>query len=225
MRHKSRTIFAALVAVFAFAAVASASALAALPEFIPSEGAKWPITMEGSAATASGRFDTINGHNWECSGNRVKGEITAAKALSATLELTNCSNLNEGGFQTGEEVGTVVLSGKGTLVYLNKAEKKVGILDEIPATEIRSEGGQVNIHVRGKLLIPITPINTSTTKFTLPIHGEGGLQEHRTYENEKGEVIKGHLEYAFNGGAYKEADLNMEGENHVTASKALTVKG
>jgi type 1 fimbria pilin len=224
MRFKNMTVLVAL-AVFALGAVGAASASATLPEFVPGEGAKFPITFQDATQqTAKGKFETINGNTWFCEGTQVKGDITGAKAVSVTIELTKCSKGTET-FGTGENPTTIVMPGTGTLVYINKAEKKVGILDEVPKTEIFVPGQGGVILVKGKLIIPITPLNTSTTKFALPIHGSVGKQEYRTYENEKGEVIKGHLEYNFFGSGYKEADLGMGGENNVTAGSALTVKG
>jgi len=82
------------------------------------------------------------------------------------------------------------------------------------------------LEIKGKLVIPITPLNTSTTKFTLPIHGgNGGLQEYRSYENEKGEVVKGaDPQYELTGDGFSEAGISMAGTNEVTASSALTIK-
>jgi hypothetical protein len=188
MRHKSRTIFAALVAVLALGAIASASASAALPEFVPGEGAKWPITFQDAAGARSSAIDSYNySIAPHCEGSQVKGEITAAKVASVTLELTGCWYAGGHEFWTeGQKQGTIVLPGKGTLVYIDKAEKKVGILDELKATKLKvsPEGEGWKAEIAGKLVIPITPLNTSTTKFALPIHSSSknaDIQEYRSY--------------------------------------------
>jgi hypothetical protein len=229
MRHKSRTIFAALVAVFTLGAVASASASAALPEFVPGTGAKFPIAFQDAAGARSSGFSSYSdGIAPRCEGSQVKGEITAAKVASVTLELTGCHYATAEFWSEGQKQGTIVLPGKGTLVYIDKAEKKVGILDELKTTHLETEEG-FEAEIKGKLVIPITPLNTSTTKFALPIHSSSknaDIQEYRSYENEKGEVVTGaYPRYAWNGGPAYEAALAMEGTNEVTAGSALTIKG
>jgi hypothetical protein len=129
MRHKSKTMLTALFAVFAFAAVASASASAALPEFVPAEGAKFPITFQDAAQKSDSSLLAIDDeYSPRCTGSQVKGEITAAKVASVTLELTGCyyagAKWSTGRGEEGKE--TMVLPGKGTLVYINKAEKRSG---------------------------------------------------------------------------------------------------
>jgi hypothetical protein len=202
------------------------------PEFIPGEGAKFPITFEDAAKKSASSFasegSSLTPH---CEGAQVKGAITVAKFASVTLEFTNCAlSGNSKVWNTGERAeGRVALPGKGTLVYIDKAEKKVAILDTLPKIEIHGEAG-FEAWIEGTLVIPITPLNTSTTKFALPIHGEGcGVggckQEYRSYENEKGEVVKNVLLKYSAGDGFSEASLQMEGTNEVTAGNALSVKG
>ena len=232
IRSRYRNVLVALVAVLALGVVGVASASAALPEFVPSEGAKFPITFQDAAQKTESFFETTLGttETPRCTGSQVKGEITGAKVASVTLEFTGCYTTGLHQVWTGEEgkPGTVVLPGTGTLVYINKAEKKVAVLDTLKKTYLFiSEGWEAEVW--GRIVIPVTPLNTSTTKFALPIHKKAsclGCQEYRSYENEKGEEVKFvHPFYEFSHGGQHEAALEMNGTNEVTASKALTVKG
>jgi hypothetical protein len=205
------------------------------PEFVPGEGAKFPIAFQDAAQKRTSFFEPNSGLGESpfCTGSQVKGEITGAKVASVTLEFTGCA-FYEKPVWTGElwETGTVVLQGIGTPVYIDKAEKKVALLDVLTKTSLKFSEGTF-AQIKGTLLIPVTPLNTSTTKFALPIHktGGAGLQEYRSRENEKNEVVKYvHPDYEpYSGGGFVEAAIEMEGKNEVlnevTAGSALTVKG
>jgi hypothetical protein len=225
MRHKSRTMFAALVAVLALTAVASASASAALPEFMPSAGGKYPITFEGSSATAHSKItNVLEEPPSKCEGFNTRGEITGSKALSLTVEFTKCRDASKECQTVGQLLGIEILSGTAKLVYINKATKQVGIvLAENPAV---IKCGSIEYGLRGSLVIPITPLNTNTSKLGLRIEGNGsGTQEFESYENEKGEVVKkAHLELNF-GSGYKGMALEVAEELKLATSKPLTVEG
>lgn len=227
MRHKGRTMLAALVAVLALGVVASASASAALPEFAP-EGGKFPVALEYSSASQSAYIENKSGTTaGKCQGVYAKGSITGAKTLSLTIELQSCGReqcTTEGSENRGE-----ILSGSASLVYINKSKKEVGVVLTQPRVELTCFGAET--FLRGGLVIPFTSINTKTTKLGVAIkrkatkegHEEKGIQEFQSYENEKSETVKANLEWNV-GSGYTTSDLEA-GAFSLTASKALTVEG
>jgi hypothetical protein len=194
------------------------------PEFVLGTGEKFPVTIEG---TQHGTADlsTSGGNFIECKEHKSQGEITGAKAASLTIELTGCRLVGpEVSCKTeGSPAEHIVLPGSGTLVYISKSTKKIGLLFNLPEVVYECEDG-LGGGIRGSIVIPVTPINTKTTKFDLPIHGAKGVQEPTEYENEKSEVKKARFEMEATAG-FTTAALQVEGENPLTTSKALTVEG
>jgi hypothetical protein len=220
-KSKSARILATLVVALALGAVASASASAALPEFVPGEGAKFPIAVKYSEA-ASSHIENTGGSRWTtCTATTVTGNITAAKAASLTLAFTGCKANLEGSCHTsGAPEGQETLSGTGSLVYIKKTTKQVGLLLAVSATKILC--GNVTINVRGSIVIPVTPINTLTSALTIIVHGTNGKSEFRSYENEKGETKGAHLETNI-GVGYEESCLFVEGQSRLATSSPLTI--
>jgi hypothetical protein len=224
MKHKGRTMFAALAAALALGVVASASASAALPEFVPAEGGKLPIALEGSLPTGKGGITSGSEKaNLLCEGIYAKGEITGAKTASLSIELRDCKDGAGYYCEFGEKGSDVeYFSGSASLAYLNKAKKEVGLV--LTQKRIKGDCISESAWIQGGLIIPITPVNTKTSKPTFTIRGNGkGVQEFQSYENEKGEVVKSHLELNLGSGPIMAA---LEtGALSLTASKALTVEG
>ena len=215
----------AAVAVLALASAYTASAFAALPEFVPGEGAKWPITFEGTERVGAG-WEWANGGLFECSPVASKGEVTGAKAASLTLEWTGCTEESRRYYTKGEPEGTVVIPGGGTLVYISKASKEVGLLFTLKETVKVYREGSVIFKLSGSELIPLTPLDTLMSKFDLPFEkgAKAGAPKYSQYENEKGEVKKAGIVIAY-GGIENSGVLEIHGADAVTASKALKVVG
>jgi hypothetical protein len=229
-RNRCRAIGATFVAALALGAVASASASAALPEFALSSGEKFPVTIEGSTSSGYSGIEARNGSLWgACVGAKTKGEITGAKAISLTLELASCGETSHHYHTKGAPVGTIVVSGTGTLVYISKATKAVGVLFTPKETKVYEDGGSetgASFEFWGNIVVPVTPIDTKTSKFELPFRkGKGaGEQEFTKYENEKGEVKSATL-IQYIGGYEGVADLYIDNNYSLTASKSLTIEG
>jgi len=217
MRHKGRTMLAALVAVLALGVVASASASAALPEFVPGEGAKFPVAAEVTSVTST-VLENDAGSQWsDCQGVTLKGSVTGAKTASLTAELTNCRvSGDEQCHTSGAPEGHETLSGTGSLVYVSKATKQTGLDFTVAAAKILC--GSLTINVKGSFVIPVT---ASGGKLNVQIKGSGGKPETKYYENEKGEKKSCYLETNF-GVGYEESDLNI-GELKLATSSPLTI--
>lgn len=228
MISRYKTMFAALVAVFALAAVASASASAALPEFVP-EGGKFPVALEGNFTTAETNWSDASGSvvpfTGSCKGVKVTGSIEAAKSAALSIEGKNCQSpaYIRWCFTPGSEEGVEIISGNASLVYISKSKKELGLLFATKATTIHC--GTSETDVQGSLIIPVTPVNTKTSKVDLLItSNKKGKNTDTSYENEKGEVKHAWLELEV-GAGFSEAAFEVEAYLNLTASKSLTVSG
>ncbi len=197
-----------------------------LPEFVLPEGETLPATLEGAFPSVKSSLDNYGNEPQSCSGAKVKGAIASAKALSLTLEFEKCVRKEGLKCKTaGAEAGLELLPGSGGLVYLDKAKKEVGIFLTLNETvKIECEEGE-KLELRGTVLIPVTPVNTETTKVNLAaIHSDGkGKQTVETYENEKGEVEKAKLELEA-GGGFKAGAIEIAEALDLTANKSLTIE-
>jgi hypothetical protein len=225
MRHTGRTMFAALVAVLALGVVASASASAALPEFVPGEGG-FPIMLKGSVTGPASNFNIATGNVFgECHGYNINGEITGAKIGTLTIETKECAERSRHYHTQGAGEGDLVMPYTASLVYINKATKEVGLLLKLPAPEVIVRGNEktLELAIRGSILVPLTPVNTKTSKLGLTFEGTGGNQAVSVYENEKGEKQKAKLESEPVSGGWWTTAFNMSGQISLAASKPLTV--
>jgi hypothetical protein len=224
MNHKGRTMFAALVAALALGVVASASASAALPEFVPGTGESFPSVVEYSYAGAHVEYRLLSGNAMECKGVTAKGSVTGAKALSLTVELSDCTT---GSGRTkcktsGAAEGHVIQPVTGTLVYLSKATKQVAV-DLKPTVETEILCSTIEIINKGSVPAPITPVNTKASTFDLKISAsEKNKQEYTHYENEQGKLTSAFFE--LNAGAgWELAALNFSEQVTLASSKPLTI--
>ncbi|HEV3047027.1 MAG TPA: hypothetical protein VGY13_06655 [Solirubrobacteraceae bacterium] len=215
-----------LTVAFALTAVASATASAALPEFVPGTGEKLPIKLEGSVSGATEvtlRNETNNGIY--CDGTSFKGEITGAKAASLTAELKNCKAEDKSNYQcstSGAGTGDVVVSGSGTLNYIDKATKRVGLVLKVAKEEILC-GGAYEYVIRGSIVIPLNPIDTKTSTLDMAIKGLT-KQEFTSYENESGEIKTAKLEVEVGAGFQPLVwNVGVVGEIALSASKPFTI--
>jgi hypothetical protein len=209
MRSKFRGGFVLLVAVFALSAVGVSSASAALPEFTGRFPDKMILTD-----THEVKFETAEGGGIVClTGLDAEGSITGAKTAAAKLTLKGCRypgaeqrKCTSTGMKTGEirteEVSVVP-------VYTSKASKTVGLdfnenTKKLPKEEptfakftCEYEWSET---VRGAVIVPITPVNTETSSFTLSLKSSAGKQLPTWFENEEGTKITNVLEGTSGGG-------------------------
>jgi hypothetical protein len=228
----------ALVAMVALGSLAAASASASLPEFT----GPFPIRHEASYGEV--KFETTTGSRLECSnapghGGTGTGEITAAKTITLKLTLKGCKYASlyacktEGASEGEIRTGSI----KGTLVYLAKATKEVGIafnpyepktLEEakVPPTTLASINcsNAAAITLRRTLLGHVRPVNTATTGFEQWFAQNNGQQTPSKYENE-GAEWSGVAEVAVNAGSFKEAGFQTNRpESKLFTEKVTEVK-
>jgi hypothetical protein len=184
MRPTFRSVLIALVAVFAFGALASASASAALPEF--GLGTKYPVPFTGSGSTAS--FKGAGG-TYVCSGSSITGEIVGPKEVAkVVVKFTDASNCVEFCQQTGfEKWETKEL--KGTIGYLVKSSHTVGLLLEPVAEPIAkcTHNVRSGAKLQGSIIGELGPVNLSRSSLELNFRGApgGGEQTLRSFEGEE----------------------------------------
>src|ERR1700722_5986380 len=173
MRHKGRTMFTALLAVFALGALAAASASASTlqPEFVPGPGASFPVAIENGMHAGRVSFEWTSTDWGTCSEKRRSGKIISAGPASLTLEWAGCSSKETRWHTEGAPEGHVVITGIGHLNYISSSPAKVGLVLAINETKLIA--GSSYIKLRGSLVIPVGPLNTEAVKLGLPTHEHG----------------------------------------------------
>jgi hypothetical protein len=179
--HRIKLIGLAILTVLAVSAVASATASAASPEFVPG-AAGTTFTGESGSGTL-----TASGGSITCTKDLLlNGKLTTAKNL-ATVEIhfTGCTAFGIfGAHSLGDSEGTILLTLDLLLCYISKDDKegKEGVHIEVAGKLIVVKGDQVG---------QITPVNTKTGKFTIvyknpPVQCEGKTEHFLAEENETG---------------------------------------
>ena len=227
MRSKSRTMLAALVAVLALGALASASASAALPELGPYHaGEKLTFTINEM------RFQNKGGNIWGCSGGTGEGEITGAKTIKAKLKFSGCvsSLLGKCGSKGAKSEEIVTISMPVELVYLNKEKHETALVfnynnGKTPFAEYECTN-QLRNEWTQSVIVPIAAKTLSKTFKLKFAHREisGGEWEQlpSQYENEAGKLVTAYPLITFFGGFTEPA--SMTGLVEMSSEKQFEVK-
>lgn len=225
-----RVIGLALAAVFAISAIASASAMAALPELVNAKGeaVKGAVTGASEGETI---LESKSGIKVTCTSGTSTGEVTGLKTVGKTVvTFKGCKESIFGNkCQTkGEEAGKIVtLKIKGTIGYIKKAvpiEVGLDLQPEVAGNFVTFEcGAFAKEEVKGSVIAPITPINTkvkTTGSFTLKYEkgASAGLQKVTKFEGGAEDV----LESALNGGGFEKS--NQQGTAKVKLAEEAELK-
>ncbi len=169
-----RILGVALAAVFAFGAVAIASA-AKMPEFKPA-------TNEGKSTSTTATF-TEEGEIFSITCKENTGTSTIKTATTGTFTET-FNKCKAAGIETctgeGEKSGVIKVTGSFTLGLIKKEEAGAGIEFKPEPTKFECAG--TKIEVTGCAAGPVTPTETSTTKFTVSLKAKSGKQEPDEFE-------------------------------------------
>jgi hypothetical protein len=195
-----------------------AKAKAGLPQFVPAEGVKFPIKLE-SKSTGAWKMAGGNGPRGECTGSKLKGEITGPKSLSVAVELEGCALTGQYVCHSeGLASGHMVVNGDGKLVYVAKVEKAVGTILTMPNFEC-PRGLRLT---RGGAVVAIGPVDKKGGEIQIAAEGNGeGSMRIKEYENEKGEKKHEILEWE-NGSGWESADL--EADSKLTSTSQFTIE-
>jgi hypothetical protein len=172
--------------VVALSATATATASAALPEFVG------PIPVPFTAKSGVTTLETVKKAQIRCASDTAAGEVTGPKTGSTTITLSGCEFVTIGfpcntpGLPPGEIVTTTLIM---TLGYINEPKHEAGV-DLATATGgplIEATCGPLRMIVDGSVIGKITPVNKVIAPpghFTLrfsqalgkqkPTHFEGG---------------------------------------------------
>jgi hypothetical protein len=208
--RKAMILGTAIVALAALSVIGSATASAALPEFLPAEGTFTSTSGAGTLAIEEGNTIT-------CESDTNTGSITGAKTVKLTVEFKGCKIFGFiGASSAGDASGVILVEATGELCYLSKAAKTVGLTLTLTKNVVISAAGQKS-EVKGKFIGEVKPVNTATTKGELILKEEKGLQSIKKCEG----GAETELEANENGGAFKKAGETTT--DTITFAKSTTI--
>lgn len=141
--RKLKVVMMALVAIVALSGIATATASAEPPEFLPGKAEE---KFKGTSGT--GTLEVPGEGPITCKSDSVTGENvgTNKKEAKATVTFEGCTVFGFIGAHSldSKKEGQIIVHAKLLLCYINKANHEVGVLTEIEP---------VHIEVAGKLII------------------------------------------------------------------------
>jgi len=159
-------VLAALVAVFAMSALASASASAALPEFVPTyKGGNKLTGSNGKVGFNLEQFGDV-----ECSANSATGSISGPKEISnLVIKFSGCGGEGRSALLCGEKWETKPLT--GTLGFLSKANKEVGLLLKSATGPVAECQTTYKQKILGSVIGSIIQLHAKTFRLTFETNG------------------------------------------------------
>ena len=144
------------VAAIAVCGASASTAAAALPGFVG------PMPQSFGSKLKASTLETVGGLKITCTGGTDSGQLTGPKALTDTIRFTGCilNGLICTNGRVAGEIETFPLN--GTLGYINKAKKQVGLDLAQPAglAFMSFECAEdLRVVVKGSVIGKITPIN------------------------------------------------------------------
>jgi len=197
-----RRLSLTLIATAALGAVGATAASAALPEFVGPSPLPFKSTLKAST------LETVGGLKITCTGGSNTGELTGPKSLTVRITFTGCI-LNGLPCTSGAAAGAIETSTlNGTLGYIKKATKVVGIDLALPGAPLMAFdcGEDLRIAVFGSVIGRITPVDVNVAPpkhFTLAFAQKAGKQHLTHLEGGPKDV----LETSVLGGPFEESGL------------------
>jgi hypothetical protein len=179
--RKLKLVLLAVFAVAALSAVAAATASAALPEFLPGNAGE-----KFTGKSGSGTLEVPGEGPIVCKEDSVTGENvgTTKKEALALITFKGCTVFGFIGAKSlGDAEGTILVHAELKLCYISKANKEVGVLTKVLPVHIEVAGKL--IVVEGDQVGKITPVNTSTTKYSIKYEQKEGKPKPEGCEGEK----------------------------------------
>ncbi len=219
-----RPFVAASLMLAAFAATASA----APPEFLTTEGAKAKFTISSGAGTLETVLIEGSHRTLKCTTDSGAGKIASAKVVEIEkLDYSGCKSAGLACNTPGDAAGVLLVNGAttGTLGFIKEGTPlEVGLLVklaqnvkfECPAVKL---AGEITGAVIG--LIPNGELNTATKKLKVEFKQAGGVQEPLKFAG----GIKESLESSFTG-VFVQSGLSTNETLELTeAGVSVTVDG
>ena len=176
-----------MVLVMALFAVAATAASAANPEFLDNVKGNTYTIKSGKGSLKAGAF-TI-----ECKTDTGSGEVTGAKTITITIDLEGCTLLGLASNSLGDPAKILLVQATGTLCYISKAEKTVGVQFSITPEHVEVPSVGELVEVTGTELGDIEKVNTLSTANTVTINEKTSKQ--KCEGTEKGVELKAEKEH------------------------------
>jgi hypothetical protein len=159
------------------------------PEFVAKPGAKLTEATY-SGANVSPTWETGSQATFGCSAVKMSGVVAGTKTLQGKFVFTGCSG--EGGSYKSKgaaegEIATEELL--GTLVYISKTAKTVGILFQPKSGELLTIFGSAGAHseLRGGIIVPVGTVNVFKASLVEGLLAQSkGIQQIKEYETAGG---------------------------------------
>jgi len=182
--RKAKIIGAALIAVVALSALASAMASAAV-EFLPASG-------KYTAKSGKGGLQIKGGTEIKCTDDTAVGTITGAKTTTVTIDFLGCTAFGLFSANSlGDPSGTILTTAKGELCTLTASPLTVG-LKLSPTGKVHIEVAGNLALVEGTLIGEMKPLNEKKLGgFKLELKQSGGSQTIKKCEGGATETLKG----------------------------------
>ena len=154
--RRTAILGACLAAALVTSAIAAGTAAAALPEFSP------PFPNAFSSTSKAMKLQTVGGFKVTCKADRNTGEVTGPTSAVITFTFIGCTS-SRSSCQNGGAPGVIVMGPlPGTLGYVSRMPKVVGLDISSPAGGPLVSfvcGEDLSVQVFGSLIGRVTPIN------------------------------------------------------------------
>jgi hypothetical protein len=194
-----KIVMLALVAIVALSGIATATASAELPEFLPGKAEE---KFKGTSGT--GTLEVPGEGPITCKKDKVTGENigTNKKEALALITFEGCTVFGFIGAKSlGDAEGTILVHAELLLCYINKAKKEVGVLTKVLPVHIEVAGKL--IVVEGDQVGALKEVKTSV--FTITYKQSKGKPTPDGCQNAKGELENEHYTASINEGTPKES--------------------
>ena len=98
------------------------------------------------------------------------GKVTGSKTLEAPIAFENCQLLGLATNSLGDPAKTILVAAKGTLCYISKAAKTVGVEFQITPVHIEVPSVGELVEVTGTALGAVKTVNTLSTANTITLN-------------------------------------------------------
>jgi hypothetical protein len=170
-------------ATLAVLGATAGSASASFPMFVGSLPPATETTVEYQPRAL--KLETVGGDKIRCNSFYTELQVLSPTEVLLNLDGVACLHLNRPCFSAGSEVGNMTFTMEGTLHYIDRSKRKVGLLLEgHPADETDEftrafcfswdEGGELIVH--GEVVPVVTPVDKVTESIKLTFKEEKGIQ-------------------------------------------------
>jgi hypothetical protein len=149
---------AVFFALLSLAATTAGSALAALPESLPTSG----VTISGSSGKSGWQIQ--GGGTFKCEKDKPLGMLIGPKTWELDTHYEGCKALGFSANSPGDGAGVILMLSTDTMCYLSAASKVVGLSAQIsPNLQIEIPTAKQKLELKGTVISELKPINKLQT--------------------------------------------------------------